>query len=53
VCLVSFQLRVAGTTVDQKVGRHGNIMRLVPLFIASIVIVGVMLWRTKSLPVPK
>ncbi|KDR22878.1 uncharacterized protein LOC110841444 [Zootermopsis nevadensis] len=45
------KLRVAGTTVDQKVGQHGNTTRLVSVFLASIVIVSFMLWKTNSLPV--
>jgi hypothetical protein len=50
---VSFQLEHAVTTVDQKTGRHVRTTRLVPVFVASIVLVGVVVWKIGKFPVPK
>jgi len=53
VCFVSFQLECAATTVDQKAGGHGRTTRLVPVFVASIVLVGVVVWKISKLSMPK
>jgi Flp pilus assembly protein TadB len=53
VTFVSFQLKVAATATDQKAGQHVKTTRLVPVFVASIVFVGVVLWKISRLPVCK
>jgi hypothetical protein len=50
---VSFQLECAATAVDQKAGWHGKTTRLVPVFVACILLVGVVVWKTGKFPVPK
>jgi len=53
VSFVSFQLEHAATTIDQKAGWHVRTTRLVPVFVASIVLVGIVVWRISKFPVPK
>lgn len=50
---VSFQLERAATTVNKKAGWHGRTTRLVPVFVASIVLVGVVVWKIRKFPMPK
>lgn len=51
--LEHLKLKVAATIVDQKAGRHGKTRRLVPVLVASIVLVGVVVWKISRFPVPK
>ena len=53
VSFVSLQLERAVNTVDQKTGWHVRTTRLVPVFVASIVLVGVVVWKISKFPVPK
>jgi hypothetical protein len=53
VSFVSFQLERAATTVNKKAGWHGRTTRLVPVFVASIVLVGVVVWKIRKFPMPK
>jgi hypothetical protein len=51
--LGQLKLECAAITVNKKAGWHGRTTRLVPVFVASIVLVGVVVWKISKLSMPK